>query len=63
MESSEEQDRFIDTSTEDLNDWLNIYRRASLRPFVVHQRGSYSPNGKRASLRPMGKRASLRPMG
>jgi hypothetical protein len=43
---------------------IDVYRRASLRPVVVHQRASLRPfTGKRASLRPVGKRASLRPVG
>ncbi len=41
---------------------IEVYRRASLRPIVLHQRASLRPPaGKRASLRPPGKRASLRP--
>ena len=63
-DSSEQQDRLIDTSDEEYDDMLEVYRRASLRPVIVHQRASLRPfSGKRASLRPFGKRASLRPFG
>ena len=43
--------------------YADLYRRASLRPVVLHQRASLRPYaGKRASLRPFaGRRASLRP--
>ncbi len=48
---------------DDIDDYVDFYRRASLRPVVLHQRASLRPfAGKRASLRPFaGKRASLRP--
>lgn len=52
-----------DNSVDEIDDYVNFYRRASLRPVVLHQRASLRPfAGKRASLRPFaGKRASLRP--
>ena len=61
--SSERQDHSIEISDEELDDLMDVYRRASLRPVFVHQRASLRPfTGKRASLRPTsGKRASLRP--
>ncbi len=63
-DSSEQQDRLVDTSDEEYEDMLDVYRRASLRPVIVHQRASLRPfSGKRASLRPVGKRGSLRPFG
>lgn len=62
-DSSEQQDHLIDTSDEEYDDMVDVYRRASLRPVVVNQRASLRPVGKRASLRPFGKRASLRPFG
>ena len=64
-ESTEEDRHLIDSTDEDhsLEDFLELYRRASLRPVVLQQRASLRPfAGKRASLRPYaGKRASLRP--
>ena len=61
-DSSEQQEHALETSNEDFDDLLDVYRRASLRPVVVHQRASLRPvSGKRASLRPVGRRASLRP--
>ncbi|CAF3726300.1 unnamed protein product [Rotaria sp. Silwood1] len=62
-DSSEQQDHLIDFNDEEYDDNIDVYRRASLRPVVVHQRASLRPFGKRASLRPFGKRASLRPFG
>ncbi|CAF1071707.1 unnamed protein product [Adineta steineri] len=60
----QQQEHFLETSDEDYDDLIDVYRRASLRPVVVHQRASLRPfTGKRASLRPVGKRASLRPFG
>ena len=60
-DSSEQQ---VDASDEDLDELIDVYRRASLRPFFINQRASLRPfTGKRASLRPFGKRASLRPFG
>ncbi len=63
-DSSEQQDHLTDSSDEDYDDVIDVYRRASLRPVIVHQRASLRPfGGKRASLRPFGKRGSLRPFG
>ena len=53
-----------DSSADDeMENYEDFYRRASLRPVFVNQRASLRPfAGKRASLRPfVGKRASLRP--
>lgn len=53
-----------DNSDNDLiEDFLDLYERASLRPVAIQQRASLRPfAGKRASLRPfVGRRASLRP--
>jgi hypothetical protein len=68
-DTNEEEHHLIDNAEEDnsavdeIDDSVNFYRRASLRPVVLHQRASLRPfAGKRASLRPFaGKRASLRP--
>lgn len=48
---------------DDLEEFYELFRRASLRPYAIQQRASLRPmTGKRASLRPFtGKRASLRP--
>lgn len=65
LDSSEQQDQPLQISDDDFDDLMDMYRRASLRPFILHQRAApRSFHGKRASLRPVnGKRASLRPMG
>lgn len=65
----DEQQHLIANTDEDnsisneVDDELEFYRRASLRPVALYQRASLRPfAGKRASLRPFaGKRASLRP--
>jgi hypothetical protein len=67
--NEEEEHHLVENKDEDnsgddrIDDFLDLYRRASLRPVVLHQRASLRPfAGKRASLRPFaGKRASLRP--
>ncbi|CAF0720120.1 unnamed protein product [Rotaria sp. Silwood1] len=68
-DTNEEEHHVIDNTEEDnnsddeINDFDDLYRRASLRPYGLQQRASLRPfAGKRASLRPFaGKRASLRP--
>ena len=64
-ETHEEEHHLVETNEDDSSsdDFLDFYRRASLRPVVLQQRASLRPfAGKRASLRPFaGKRASLRP--
>jgi hypothetical protein len=68
-DTNEDEHYLVDNAEEDnsaadeIDDYVNFYRRASLRPVVLNQRASLRPfAGKRASLRPFaGKRASLRP--
>ncbi|CAF3377653.1 unnamed protein product [Rotaria socialis] len=67
--SEDEKHPVVDSTAEEnnvddeLEDFAEFYRRASLRPYGLQQRASLRPYaGKRASLRPYaGKRASLRP--
>ncbi|CAM4741236.1 unnamed protein product [Rotaria magnacalcarata] len=67
--NEDEQHPVVDSTAEEnnvddeLEDFVEFYRRASLRPYGLQQRASLRPHaGKRASLRPYaGKRASLRP--
>ncbi len=68
-DTNEEEHHVVDNIEEDnsagdeMDDFMDFYRRASLRPIILNQRASLRPfHGKRASLRPFaGKRASLRP--